>query len=74
MAISPEELRHAMLLAIARDIKKELDVTEWYTSLLSMTFCFIFVDSDDTLFALAANDRESVGANYESLYYTGALA
>jgi hypothetical protein len=73
-AISPEEMRHAMLLAIARDIKKELDVSEWRTSCLSVIFTFAHVDNEDMLFTQAANERESVGARYESIYYTGALA
>ena len=73
-AISPEELRHAMLLAIARDIKSGLEVDEWRKSLLSVTFSFQQVDSEDTLFTLAACERESIGAKYETLYYSVALA
>jgi hypothetical protein len=73
-AISPEELRHAMLLAIARDIKRNLDVSEWRKSLLSVTSSFQQVDSEDALFTLAACERESIGAKYETLYYSVALA
>ena len=73
-AISPEELRHAMLLAIARDITKGLDVDEWRRCLLSVTFSFQHVDSEDVLFTLAAGERENIGAKYETLYYSSALA
>jgi hypothetical protein len=75
-----EQIQHGMSKTFychqqeVRDIKKELDVSEWRTSCLSVIFTFAHVNNEDMLFTQAANERESVGARYESIYYTGALA
>ena len=68
----PEEMRHAFLLAIDRDrgMKRQAMMAEWKRIVLSATVTFIKYDGIGCLCAAAANLREDIGANYETLYPT----
>ena len=66
----PEEMRHALLLAIDRDRIANRSMHEWKRIMLSSTVTFIKYKSANSLYAAAANLREDIGANYESLYPT----
>ena len=70
--ISPEEPLHAMLFAIARDIRegKEVEVLEmWRTMVLSCVGTLIAV-APDVAFWKASQHRENVGAEYEAVYFS----
>lgn len=72
--ISPEEARHALVMAIARDMRKGLPVDEWKTVVLSTIAEFRTMTSDDDFFWEATKLRESIGAQFESMYYSAALS
>lgn len=69
-AVCPEELRHAFVLAIARDIKLGLPMEKWLHLTLTTVFEFIILESDDDFFWKATSLREAMGAKYEAMYYT----
>lgn len=70
--ISPEEARHALVLAIARDLRKGLPIDGWKTMVLSTVVEFRKMNTDDDFFWEATKLRESIGAQYESMYYSAA--
>ena len=72
--ISPEEARHALVLAIARDLRKGLPVDEWKTMVLSTVVEFRKMDTEDDLFWEATKLRESIGAQFETMYYSAACS
>jgi hypothetical protein len=70
---SPEEQRHALVLAIGRDIAKQKtddELLEWRTVILSTIITFTKYNTDDDLFWAATNHRESIGAQFEVVYYS----
>jgi hypothetical protein len=72
-AISPEEPRHALVFAIARDIDAGLTDDEllwWKNLVVSAIITFKTVDTEDDIFWLATNARESVGAQFEVVYFS----
>ena len=73
---SPEEARHALILSIARDIDDPSttleDLQEWRRAILSTVACLTRYETDDDLFWAACNTRESIGAQYEVVYYSTA--
>lgn len=72
-AISPEEPRHALLLAIARDVKAgmaEEGLLLWRRLLLSVVTEFRRLSSEEDIFWAATNLRERVGADYETMYFS----
>jgi hypothetical protein len=76
-AISPEEPRHALIFAIARDIDNGMTAAElepWKLLSLSTIIQFKKIEHDDELFWCATNCRESVGAQFEVVYYSSVLA
>ena len=76
-AISPEEPRHALIFAIARDIDNgmtDADLEQWKTVSLSTTLHFKKVEHEDEIFWHATNCREAVGAQFEVVYYSSVLA
>jgi len=70
--ISPEEARHALVFAIARDLRKGLPIDAWKTLVLSTTMEFRTMATEDDFFWEATKLRESVGAQYDSMYYSPA--
>ena len=76
-AISPEEPRHALIFAIARDIDNgmtDAELEPWKTLSLSTTLHFKKVEHEDEIFWHATNCREAVGAQFEVVYYSSVLA
>lgn len=71
-AISPEEIRHAIIKAVARDIRAGLDIAGWRFVFLTTTMTFIPIESDDQLYWAAAKKRQEIGASYETMYPTAA--
>jgi hypothetical protein len=72
-AISPEEPRHALIFAIARDIDAGSPTAElraWRDLILSAIITFKTVTTDDEIFRLSTNARESIGAQFEVLYFS----
>ena len=72
-SITPEEQRHALILAIGRDIangQSDDALLRWRHCVLSTIVTFTKYDSDDDLFWAATNQRESIGAHYEVVYYS----
>jgi hypothetical protein len=72
-SLSPDEIIHALVHAIARDIKdnKPDEVLQlWRRYVLTRVMEFSFLTSADDVFYAATNQREKVGAEYEALYYT----
>ncbi len=75
-AISPEEPRLALVLAIARDIAGKApneQLVKWRRLVLSTVVEFRVVP-DTEMFLVSANLRERIGADYEALYFSAALA
>lgn len=72
--ISPEETRHAFLFAVARDIKKELPVGAWKQAALSVIMEYQFLESEEDYFWESTKIRESIGAQFETMYYSSAPA
>ena len=68
-AVSPEETRHALILAIKRDIDRKLPVDEWRRIALSSPVQFEAVEEADMSWVAGAI-RESVGAQYNAVYYS----
>jgi hypothetical protein len=74
-SVTPEEQRHALVLAIARDIKdqqSDVELIKWRHLILSTLVTFTKYTDEDDLFWAATNHRESVGAQYEVVYYSTA--
>lgn len=72
-AISPEEPRHALILAIARDVKAgmpEEGLLLWRRLLLSAVTEFRRLSTEEDVFWAATNLRERVGADYETMYFS----
>jgi hypothetical protein len=71
---SPEEVRHALVLSIARDIDDESTsvevLKEWRRCIMSAVACLTKYDTDYDLFWAACNTRETVGAQFEVVYYS----
>ena len=70
---TPEEQRHALVIAIGRAIgsgQSDVELGKWRRLLLSTTVTFTKFDNDDDLFWAATNQRESVGAQYEVVYFS----
>ena len=63
------------MLAIARDIKdqqSDVELIKWRHLILSTLVTFTKYTDEDDLFWAATNHRESVGAQYEVVYYSTA--
>ena len=72
-AISPEEPRHALIFAIARDITAGMSDDEllpWKILATSAILIFKSVAREDDMFWLSTNARESVGAQFEVVYFS----
>jgi hypothetical protein len=72
-AISPEEPRHALIFAIARDIDaglSEADLLAWKNLVVSAIITFKAVATEDEIFWLSTNARESVGAQFKVVYFS----
>ena len=72
-AISPEELRCAMLFAIARDIARGAlidDLKSWRCHALSTTTQFVFHATTDDMYFAACQLRENMGQDHESMSRT----
>lgn len=70
--ISPEEPRHALVLAIARDLRSGLPIAAWKTLALSIVMEFRTMATEDDFFWEATKLRESVGVQFVSMYYGAA--
>lgn len=70
--ISPEEPRHALVFAIARDLRKGLPLDKWKILVLSATMEFRAMAAEDDFFWEATKLRESIGAQYDTMYYSPA--
>ena len=68
-ALCPEETRHALVLAIKRDMDLNLPVDDWLRVVLSSPVHFQAVDAMDMVW-VATGLREKVGALYETVYYS----
>lgn len=66
-AICPEETRHAMVLAIKRDIDRNLPVDGWLRVVLSTPVQFLAVDEASATW-VAMGLREKTGALFEVVY------
>jgi hypothetical protein len=72
-AISPEELRCAMLFAIARDVARgapEDDLKAWRCHVLSVTMQFCLHGSQEDMYFAACQLRENMGQDHESMSRT----
>lgn len=70
---SPEEARHALILAIHRDIESGAstdDLLLWRKLILSTVTTFTVYETEDDLFWAATNHREAIGAQFEVVYYS----
>jgi hypothetical protein len=72
--VTPEELVHGYILAIARDIapptKPLAKLKQWRFHLLTTSFNFRIVPSDEELFWLAAKFREDIRSQYNVVVRT----
>eukprot|EP00435_Cladocopium_sp_Y103_P057013 s737_g19.t1 len=80
--ISPEEEHHSMILATARDLRRDCNVREWAMAWLTQPVTFRCIRklsslsgtvSDDlqaALFFEASQLREKIGEDFESMYLT----
>jgi hypothetical protein len=63
-----------LILSIANDIDDtsmtNADLQEWRACILSTVACVTKYESEDDLFWAACNIRESIGAQYEVIYYS----
>jgi len=67
-SITPEEQRHALMLAISGDIangQSHAVLRRWRDCVLSTVVTFTPYDTDDDLFWAATNQRESIGACHD---------
>ena len=72
-AISPEELRCAMLFAIARDVARgapEDDLREWRIHALSVTINFCHYATQDDMYFASCQLRENMPQDHESMSRT----
>ena len=72
---SPEEARHALILAIHRDIESGAsndELLSWRKLVLSTVTTFTVYETEDDLFWAATNHREAIGAQFEVVYYSTA--
>jgi len=72
-AMSPEEPRHALIFAIARDIDSGMSdeqLMPWKVLITSAILTFQKVDNEEDIFWHATNARESLGAQYEVVYFS----
>lgn len=70
-AISPEEPRHAIILALAKDIESgTVDSLAWKNRILGTIVTFRKVDNDDDIFWHATNAREKIGVDFEVIYFS----
>lgn len=68
-ALCPEETRHALILAIKRDIDRNMPVDEWRRVVLSSLVEFQKVEESEEVW-VATVIREKVGGLFETVYYT----
>ncbi len=72
-AISPEEPRHALLRALARDIRNgEEHLDNWRTLTLSVEVEFVLIETDDKATWEPYAIREQIGALFEAVYPSAA--
>ena len=72
-AISPEEIRCAMLFAIARDVARDApleDLKAWRCHVLSTTTQFVYHATNDDMYFAACQLRENMGQDHDSMYRT----
>jgi hypothetical protein len=72
-AISPEEIRCAMLFAMARDVTRGApidDLKSWRCHALSVTTTFVFHATSDDMYFAACQLRENMGQDHESMSRT----
>ncbi|CAK0899826.1 unnamed protein product, partial [Prorocentrum cordatum] len=71
--MSPEEMRHALLLRIGEDVdaNDEEALATWKTCLLSASMEFVYVAKEDDIWLKSANQREEYGADFNAMYRTG---
>ena len=70
---TPDEQRHALVLAIDADIqsgKTDAELAKWRTYILSAVVSFKRYATEDDIFWAATNARETIGATYEAVYYS----
>lgn len=68
--VSPEEVEHALLLAVSESIKEGADeavLREWRAVLLSVPMHFVVLNGGDALYWRAVNLREATVAQYDGL-------
>ena len=70
--ISPEEASHALIFAIARDLRKGLPLDEWKTMVLSTVMEFRKINSEDDFFWEAAKLREAIAVHFKTMTYSEA--
>jgi hypothetical protein len=71
LGLSPEEPRHALIMAIAREIQRgvpEDDLLKWKRLCLSTLVEFRVVSSLSAMFKFAIQGRENIGAEFQTLY------
>ena len=75
-AISPEEIRFAMLFAIARDVARCApvdDLNAWRRYVLSATTQFVHHSTQDDMYFAACQLRENMGSTYHDSMHRTAL-
>ena len=68
--VSPDEEHHAFILATARDLAAGKSELEWKAKWLSCIATFVRLDSQEAAFWRAGKERETIGAQYDSMYYS----
>lgn len=72
-AMSPEEPRHALIFAIARDIDNGMSdeqLMPWKVLITSAILTFQKIENEEDIFWHATNARESLGAQFEVVYFS----
>lgn len=68
--VSPDEEHHAFILATARDLAAGKSEQEWKAKWLSCIATFVRLDSQEAAFWRAGKERETIGAQYDSMHYS----
>lgn len=72
-AMSPEEPRHALIFAIARDIDNGMSdeqLMPWKVLITLAILTFQKIENEEDIFWHATNARESLGAQFEVVYFS----
>ena len=70
--ISPDESHHAFVMATARDLAQNKSEIEWKNAWRSSVATFVRLERHEDAFWRAGKERELIGANFDTMYYTTA--